>query len=119
MSTGRLYDITETAGSVVTTTGEYQWFAAHSGLTPQEQFSLADHQRAYFFQQVYSSNPAYNYLTLDDLRWAYYMQQAGLPTPTSGTSIGRLEYMYFSSVSGLTPPERYSLRDHKIAFYGV
>lgn len=78
--------------------GEYAYYASVSGLTPLEQFSLADHKVAF---------------------WAL---QTGLPT---SDGFGRLrqamyaldggEYEYFLTNTGLTRSS--SLSDLKVAFF--
>jgi len=89
--------------------GEHPYYAARSGLTPPEKFSVEDHKRAYFQILLGPSS-----LTTDDLEGLRIRQTLG---NTAAISLSDLRFLYFGGLSGLTPIERYSVADHRFATF--
>lgn len=89
--------------------GEHPYYAARSGLTPPEKFSVEDHKRAYFRLSVGSDTQS-----VDDLEGLFIRNVMGI---TSAISLSDLRYLYFASLSGLTPVERYTVADHRFATF--
>lgn len=60
-------------------------------------------------------------LSQADLELRYLLTVKAVPGPTLNDArfqaYGENEHTYFSALSGLTPTYRYSLADHKLAYY--
>lgn len=84
--------------------GEFEYYSGLSGLTPPSAFSLADHKRAFWGGSG----------SLADREIAYL--RAAIPD-SSAASLPDLRWRYFSARSGLTPPAKFTLDDHRKAFF--
>lgn len=59
--------------------GEYPYYAARSGLTPTQNFSLGDHQSAYWLSQLTNSAP-FLLLDQDSIEYEFLLEKTGLDT---------------------------------------
>lgn len=84
---------------------ERDFWAQSSGLTPVEQYSLQDHKR-FAWKSVLSSSLS-NY---DDLQYAYLTTVVG-----KTTDVDTLLNAFWASLSGLTPAQKFSTADHRLA----
>lgn len=84
---------------------ERDFWAQASGLTPVEQYSLQDHRRMAWKNQLSSASSNY-----DDLQYFYMSTKTGL-----SVDIDRMLQRFWASLSGLTPVQNYSMPDHRAA----
>lgn len=89
--------------------GAYGYYSTRSGLAPAENFTLADHQLAYWRGVTGATDGS-----LADAELAFLRQT--LPDEQQHESLADLRYRYFAGLSGLGVGN-FSISDHRDAFY--
>lgn len=89
--------------------GEYPYYAARSGLTPAQDYSLGDHQSAYWLANI--TAPGFASLAQDDIEYEFLLEKTGLD---STHTVDDLNLAYWQGLAtGL--PAGLSVDDYKSA----